>query len=282
MLQNTKRAARIFAPSLVISILGIAPLAEAAESREDQRTYRFTSLDRMEPYSAADISFNSTPMSVGGEKVPAFLLTASANRWATEKWGYYAQLPIAYTRMKNYDQDGYRVGESFPVVYPGNLEIGGTLLLPRWADVIFRAGLDIPIGPESEMKRDSLQRSSLGRITDIGSFYWDNPTLRLSLSIKGVSDRFYGRLDLGFDTFLESNGKPAGFPLPRINAALGVKMGESAITTELVVLVPLGMSVAVTYRLRVGSFTPHAGIVLPIRSYRPHLLPTVLVMGVGL
>jgi hypothetical protein len=220
------------------ALVPLAPaIATAEPMREASRVHDFHTVDRFTPQSTFgfnlgyemwdDADFTILGFDVGGH----FVSEAGA--------GGYVVLPLAYVATDDVVVGGIVITEGESEVVLGNIEVGGLYAkkLDRRTDLVVRAGLALPTGPEAALDAAGLLSplAAVPRHGDLPQHWNKSMWLRLGASPMGHFGPVFWRVDAGLDLMLaDDDGATSDIsPVFRLNVAGGVDIGDLDVTAEL-------------------------------------------------
>lgn len=266
--------------------LGLTALGQAASAQPQPRlalpegvtTDRFSA----DPWALSlDIGFsnfdgdNSVRYAARVDMYGQILGPVGANRV-----GGYVSLPYARAESETSGED--------PLSELGHLELGGlyaTAAGPT-TDAVLRGGVAFEVGDDSDLDSLGVLLTSVGRLSEFAISLPEVNWLRLSGSMLHRSEAYFLRGDLGLDLPLGDGIDENLFA--RLNLAAGVDLDSVALLAELANLTSFGESddsellstLAFTVRVPAGTFSPVAGVVIPLDDALQDFVDFVVVVGV--
>ncbi len=207
--------------------------------------------------------------------------------------GGYAMIPITY--LNTSDQ-----GQSQSATGVGDAEIGALYVPHIPVDpgdnfaLVLRAGITVPTGTTSDNGGLANIIGSVSRLTD---FYLAAPkgtSLRLAVSPLWRAGLVFARADIGIDINLDNSTSMTSDKVVRLNAAVGLDLGQVSLSLESVNLYDVAQDNettgattgeqwinegAVAGRFRSGIYEPYAAVVFPLDHDSHQFIDASLTVG---
>jgi hypothetical protein len=161
----------------------------------------------------------------------------------------------------------------------GNPAVGGmaTITVARGTEILLHGGRSFRTGELYDLNSVP-GNTGAGRVAEQHLHTPGSAWLRVGSSLLHRSDRFFGRLDLGLDMYLDNNDGALD-SLWRVNVAAGTPLDAFVLLAELASVIKTQddfddraeTTVALTAHMPRETVSPYLGLVLPIDSVRREL-----------
>jgi hypothetical protein len=203
--------------------------------------------------------------------------------------GGYAMIPITY--LNESEQ-----GTSQSATGVGDAELGA-IYVPRVSDnlgVVLRAGIALPTGSTSD---NGVAANIIGSVSRLSDFYLSVPkgtSLRLAVSPLWRAGMVFARADVGIDINLDGVDSMTADKIVRLDAAVGVELGQVSLSLESVNIYAIPQNDeqtassfgsqwinegAIAGRFRSGMCEPYAAVVFPLDHDSYQFIDASLTIG---